>query len=250
MRILVANDDGIDAPGLRLLARAAAALSADVWIVAPERKWTAASHQLSFDRELTLARRAEREYACSGAPADCVVAALNLLFAEAPRPDLVLAGINDKRNVGEDAVYGGTNAIGREASFGGVPAIALSSDAPAARRDGDLAHLQRLLRLLWDSREQWTGGGCWLGIDLPARLPAPLVEAGIGRDKIGSAVDVVAHSGDRVRFRLRRGRPGTAGDGDENALLAAGDITVVRYRALAQDRLPQSLLAQWRFGLA
>ena len=105
MRILVCNDDGISAPGLGILARAALALDAEVWIVAPERKWTAASHQLSFDRELTLTRTGERSYACSGAPADCVVAAMTILFAGGPKPALVLAGINDKCNVAEDVVY-------------------------------------------------------------------------------------------------------------------------------------------------
>lgn len=249
MRVLVANDDGIEAPGLRLLAQAATGLSADVWIVAPERKWTAASHQLSFDRDLTLSRRGEREYVCTGSPADCVIAAMNLLFSETPRPDLVLAGVNDKRNVGEDVVYAGTNAIGREASFWGVPAIAFSRDGPASRDQGDLDHLQRVLRLLWGSRDHWIGAGCWLGVNLPARLPARLAEACIGRDKIGSAVDIVDTARDLVRFRLRRGRPGTATEGDENASLAAGNITVVRYCALGQDRLPESLLAQWHAGL-
>src|ERR1043165_2369014 len=105
MRILVSNDDGIGAPGLIALAEAARTLTADVWVVAPERKWTAASHQLSFDRVLALDRAAEREYACSGAPADCVVAAMTLLFAGGARPDLVLAGVNDKLNVAEDLAY-------------------------------------------------------------------------------------------------------------------------------------------------
>ena len=73
MRVLVCNDDGIDAPGLRVLAAAATTLTSDVWVVAPERKWTAASHQLSFDRVLTLTRVGEREYKCSGAPADCAM---------------------------------------------------------------------------------------------------------------------------------------------------------------------------------
>ena len=102
MRILIANDDGVGAPGLGLLADTARVLSSDVWIVAPERKWTAASHQLTFDRDQTLTRVGERIYACSGAPADCVVAAMSILFAGATQPDLVLAGINDKSNVGED----------------------------------------------------------------------------------------------------------------------------------------------------
>ena len=63
MRILVCNDDGIDAPGLAELARAAQCLGSDVWVVAPARKWTAASHQLSFDRDLTLTR-ARRARTC------------------------------------------------------------------------------------------------------------------------------------------------------------------------------------------
>ena len=91
-------------------------LEAEVWIVAPDRKWTAASHQLSFDRDLTLTRTGERNYACSGAPADCVVAAMTILFAGAAKPELVLAGINDKCNVAEDVAYSGTIAIAREAT--------------------------------------------------------------------------------------------------------------------------------------
>ena len=87
MRILVCNDDGIGSAGLRLLAEAARGLADDVWVVAPDRKWTAAGHQLSFDRDLTLTRTGDRTYACSGAPADCVVAAMTLLFDSASRPD-------------------------------------------------------------------------------------------------------------------------------------------------------------------
>ena len=84
MRILVANDDGIEAPGLAQLTQAARALTDDVWVVAPERKWTAASHQLTFDRDLVLRRTAERTFACTGAPADCVVAAFAILFGDRP----------------------------------------------------------------------------------------------------------------------------------------------------------------------
>jgi 5'/3'-nucleotidase SurE len=114
MRILISNDDGIAAPGLALLADAAHDLSEDVLIVAPERKWTAASHQLTFDRDQTLTRIDTNVYASSGAPADCVVAAMTVLHAA---PALVLSGVNDKQNVGEDIAYSGTTAIAREATF-------------------------------------------------------------------------------------------------------------------------------------
>ncbi|MEP6998340.1 MAG: 5'/3'-nucleotidase SurE, partial [Betaproteobacteria bacterium] len=137
MRILVSNDDGVTAPGLFQLVGAAAALDGELWVVAPDRKWTAASHQLSFDQDLVLSRVGERAYACSGAPADCVVAAMTVLFADGPRPDLVLAGINDGRNVGEDIAYSGTIAIGREAAFWGMPAICISRVKAATHRAGD-----------------------------------------------------------------------------------------------------------------
>src|SRR5581483_11888796 len=152
MRILVCNDDGATAPGIALLARAAGVLSSDVWVVGPSRKWTAASHQLTFDADLVLERLAEQVYACSGAPADCVVAAMDILFAHGPRPALVLSGINDKRNVAEDIAYSGTMAIAREASFWGIPAIALSRDPVPADRD-DTMHVARLLELLWNARD-------------------------------------------------------------------------------------------------
>ncbi|HEX8009540.1 MAG TPA: 5'/3'-nucleotidase SurE [Casimicrobiaceae bacterium] len=249
MRILVANDDGVEAPGLRLLARAALALAPDVWIVAPERKWTAASHQLSFDQDLTLRRTSDRTYACSGAPADCIVGAMTVLFVDAPKPDLVLAGINDKRNVGEDLAYSGTTAIAREASFWGVPAIALSRDRPAKPPASDLQALRRLLALLWETRARWTGEGRWLGVNLPARLPAPLVQTHTGRDKIGSTTDVLERSPDRIRYRLRRGRPGGSRPGDESAALSAGAISVVRYRWFPEDRLPERLFGEWNDAL-
>jgi 5'-nucleotidase len=249
MRILVANDDGADAPGLRLLAEASRVLASDVWIVAPERKWTAASHQLSFDRELSLTRVGERGYVCSGAPADCVVAAMTILFADGPKPDLVLAGINDKRNVGEDVAYSGTIAIAREATFWGVPAIALSRADGATQAPTDLGAVQALLRVLWRGRDAWVREGAWLSVNLPARLPARLAQARTGRDKIAEAIDIVERAGERVRYRVRRGRPGATRPGDENARLAAGETSVVRYCWFEQVPLADAVVAAWGSAL-
>ncbi|HEV8259065.1 MAG TPA: 5'/3'-nucleotidase SurE [Casimicrobiaceae bacterium] len=249
MRILVSNDDGIHSPGVRLLAQAAIAIGSEVWVVAPERKWTAASHQLSFDRELTLTRMGDRVYACSGAPADCVVAAMTVLFGGGSRPDLVLAGINDKRNVAEDSAYSGTTAIAREATFWGVPAISLSREQGETDGAGDLEALCRLLRLLWNGRADWAAEGHWLNINLPGSLPAPLIQARIGRDKIGAAADILGASPERIRYRLRRGRPGTITARDENACLDAGQISVVRYCWFAEARLPDGVFAAWQAAL-
>jgi len=248
MRILVSNDDGIGAPGLRTLVDAARTLAPDIWVVAPERKWTAASHQLSFDRVLTLTRIAESEYACSGAPADCVDAAMTLLFA-GRKPDLVLAGVNDKINVAEDLAYSGTMAIAREATFWGVPAIGISRDAAGAPAAADSGAIANLLRVLWERRTQWSGPGLWLSLNLPARLPAPLVQARIGRDKIGAACETLESTAESFAFRLARGRPGTSTDGDERAVVAAGGIALVRHGWSAEAPIPAATVEAWGVAL-
>ena len=249
MRILVGNDDGIAAPGLAELAAAAAALGGELWVVAPERKWTAASHQLSFDQDLTLSRVGERAYACSGAPADCIVAAMTVLFADGPKPGLVLAGINDGRNVAEDIAYSGTLAIAREASFWGVPAISISRVKSASDRTGDGAALRALLRVLWETRDDWTGDGRWLAVNLPAVLPAPIIQAAIGHDKIASASDVVERTTDRIRYRLRRGRAYGSHAGDENTAIDAGNIVIVRHAWADAAALPEGLVDSWNRSL-
>ncbi|HEY2863792.1 MAG TPA: 5'/3'-nucleotidase SurE [Casimicrobiaceae bacterium] len=249
MRILVGNDDGITAPGLSQLVGAAAALDGERWVVAPDRKWTAASHQLSFDRELVLSRVGERAYACSGAPADCIVAAMTVLFADGGKPDLVLAGINDGRNVAEDIAYSGTLAIGREATFWGVPAICISRVKSATPGSGDDAAVGALLRILWDTRVHWAGDGHWLAVNLPAKLPASIVTASIGRDKIATGSEVVERTPERIRYRLRRGRAHTSVRGDENAAIDAGKIVIVRHGWAESAALGRDLIDSWNRSL-
>lgn len=249
MRILVANDDGIATPGLFQLADAARVLDGETWIVAPARKWTAASHQLSFDQDLSLARVGARAYACSGAPADCVVAAMTVLFADDAKPDLVLAGVNDGRNVAEDIAYSGTLAIGREATFWGIPAISLSRvKAPTPGPDDD-ATLCALLQTLWQTRSEWAVDRAWLSVNLPAALPARIVQARVGHDKIATASDVVERSAERIRYRLRRGRANASVAGDENAAIDAGSIAVVRHRWSDASPLAESLVETWNRAL-
>jgi len=250
MRILVCNDDGIQAPGLQILRAAARTVSPDVWLVAPERKWTAASHQISFDRDLTLTRVGDQEYACSGAPADGVIAAMTLLLADGPRPDLVLAGLNDKINVAEDIAYSGTMAIAREATFWGIPAIGLSRDEVVPPEPSAPDAIGALLRVLWEARAQWSDAGHWLSLNLPAQLPAPIVQARVGRDKIGAACATLERTPERVTFRLVRGRPGTMGEGDERTVVSAGAIALVRHSWLAGVApMPQAIVDGWNRAL-
>jgi 5'-nucleotidase len=242
MRILISNDDGIDAPGIVFLAAAAAALSNDIWIVAPERKWTAASHQLSFDCDLTLTRKSHQTYASSGSPADGVVAAMAVLFKDDTKPDLVISGVNDGRNAGEDAAYSGTLAIAREATFWGIPGIGFSRTKDGAMGAPEVAALAALLKNLWRTKDSWLRDGHWLSVNLPKALPAPVAAARIGRDKIARQADVISTDRDKTVWRIKRGRPHTSTTGDENTLIDAGTIAIGRHGWIGFDPVEEAVI--------
>ena len=124
-RILVTNDDGIGAQGLRILARIARALSPDVWVVAPEVEQSAASHSLTVRTPLRVNRLAARRFAVSGTPTDCVLVAVGQILGQRP-PDLVLSGINQGGNLAEDISHSGTVAAAMQAAVMGIPGIAFS----------------------------------------------------------------------------------------------------------------------------
>ena len=125
MRILVTNDDGIHAPGLGVAERIAAALSDDVWVVAPETDQSGVSHSLSLNDPLRLREVEARRFAIKGTPTDCVIMGLRHVLRDV-RPDLVLSGVNRGQNVAEDVTYSGTVAGAMEGTILGVPSIALS----------------------------------------------------------------------------------------------------------------------------
>jgi 5'-nucleotidase len=124
-RILVTNDDGINAPGLRVLEKIARELSRDVWVVAPELEQSGAGHSLTLRRPLEVRRISDRRFAVDGTPTDCVLVAVNHLI-DGRKPDLVLSGINRGSNMGEDVTYSGTVAAAMEATLLDIRAIAMS----------------------------------------------------------------------------------------------------------------------------
>lgn len=123
MRILVSNDDGYSAPGIAALARELSQF-ADVLVVAPERDRSGASNSLTLDRPLFARTAATGFQYINGTPTDCVHLAITGLMPA--KPDLVVAGINDGANLGEDTIYSGTVAAATEGYLLGVPAIAFS----------------------------------------------------------------------------------------------------------------------------
>ncbi|MCY4178809.1 MAG: stationary phase survival protein SurE, partial [Litoreibacter sp.] len=128
MRILITNDDGINAPGLEVLsaiAQAVAGPDGEVWTVAPAFEKSGVAHCINYAHPTMIAQMGKRRFAAEGAPADCVLAGLHDVMADAP-PDLILSGVNKGNNSAENTVYSGTIGACMEAALQGVQSIAMS----------------------------------------------------------------------------------------------------------------------------
>mgnify|MGYP003456060223 FL=1 len=123
MRILISNDDGYLAPGIIALAEALAPV-AEIVVVAPDSNRSGASNSLSLDRPLSMTRAGNGFYFVNGTPTDCVHIALTGMLDY--RPDLIVSGINNGQNMGDDTLYSGTVAAATEGFLFGIPAIAFS----------------------------------------------------------------------------------------------------------------------------
>ena len=125
MRILLTNDDGVNAAGLKVLEKIARLFSDDVWIVAPTEEQSGAGHSLTLTRPVRLRKLGERRFCVAGTPTDSVMMAIAHIMKDDP-PDLVLSGVNRGANLGEDVTYSGTVSAAMEGALAGIPSIALS----------------------------------------------------------------------------------------------------------------------------
>jgi len=189
-RILVSNDDGINAPGLKILVKVARALSRDVWVVAPEAEQSGAAHSLTLRRPLQVRRIGPRRFAVDGTPTDCVLVAINHLVT-GRKPDLVLSGINRGANLGEDVTYSGTIAAAMEATLLGIPAIALSQlrNGQNVRWQTAEHHAPKVIRRL--TSFAW-GPDVLMNVNFP-NLPAQQVKAArmVKQGRRSSSIEVL-----------------------------------------------------------
>jgi 5'-nucleotidase len=132
MRILITNDDGVHAHGLKVLERIARKLGDEVFVVAPESDQSGVAHSLSLNNPMRLREVGPRHFAVQGTPTDCVIMGVRRLLIDAP-PDLILSGVNRGQNIAEDVTYSGTIAAAMEGALLGVPSIALSQCYGGAR---------------------------------------------------------------------------------------------------------------------
>ncbi|TXD42205.1 5'/3'-nucleotidase SurE [Xanthomonas campestris] len=124
MRVLVSNDDGVDAPGIQILAEALRRAGHEVMVVAPDRDRSGASNSLTLDVPIRTRRIDAQTCAVAGTPTDCVHLALTGMLDY--DPDIVVSGINNSANLGDDVIYSGTVSAAMEGRFLGLPAVAVS----------------------------------------------------------------------------------------------------------------------------
>jgi 5'-nucleotidase len=170
--LLLSNDDGVFATGLRAMQRALEAI-ADVIVVAPAEEQSAKSHSLTFTRPLRHRVLDENVHSVDGTPADCIYIALFREGLLPRRPDLVVSGINHGHNLGTDTFYSGTVAAAREAALRGVPALA-ASHAPGGDYDDAARVVRSLVAKLLEAEPR---PGVLLNVNLPQKLPGLGVRA-------------------------------------------------------------------------
>lgn len=250
-RVLLTNDDGIDAPGLAVLTEIAAHLAEEVWTVAPAFDQSGTSHSISLHEPLRLTQHGERRFSVSGTPGDAVAMGLRHVLADAP-PELILSGVNRGGNIGVETVFSGTVGAAMTAMLLGVPAIALSQtfrdrhNVPwdTARRLGPDV-LRRLLALPAQT-------GVCLNVNFPAVPPDQAGPLTVTRQGPGLLNNVVVQRGTDPRgldyfwLQLQRGQRENPAD-SETAAVARGAISVT---PLGFERTVDSAYARLRESLS
>jgi 5'-nucleotidase len=121
--ILITNDDGVSSQGIKTLSKTLESIG-DVYIVAPETEQSAVAHSLTLHRPLKFEKINNKTYSINGTPTDCIIIGVNKLLPQ--KPDIIVSGINDGSNLGDDITYSGTVAAAIEGTLLGIPSIAIS----------------------------------------------------------------------------------------------------------------------------
>lgn len=255
MRILITNDDGINAPGLEVVAQIAEELAGpegEVWTVAPAFEQSGVAHAISYTHPMMIAKLGHRRFAAEGSPADCVLAAVYDVLQGA-KPDLVLSGVNRGNNSAENALYSGTLGGAMEAALQGLPAIALSQflgpetegladPFEAARRHG-AAIVRRLLdHGLWDQDDY----RLFYNVNFPP-VPADRVRGhrvapqGFRRDTSFGVEPHLSPSGRRFLWIRGGAQQSPTAPGTDAAVNLEGFVSITPMRAdlTAHDRLAE-----------
>lgn len=247
MRILIANDDGYLAPGLAALVRAMEGLG-EIEVIAPEQNASGTSNSLTLNRPLSVFKGANGFQVVNGTPSDCVHVALTGLLPW--RPDLVLSGINNGANMGDDTLYSGTVAAAMEGFLFGIPAIAFS------QVEKGWAHLEAAAataRAVVDEvlRHPPMTGPWLLNVNIPNRADAvslPRAVVRLGRRHASQPVICQTNPrGDPIYWIGPAGDAREEGEGTDFHAAAHGQVSIT---PLQVDLTDHARLALWRSSLA
>ena len=183
MRLLLSNDDGIDSEGLAAL-HAELSKFAEVWVVAPDREQSAASHAITLARPLRIKERRPHWFEVDGTPTDCVYVAVNHLMKDA-RPSVVCSGINHGPNLGNDVLYSGTVAAAMEGAVLGLSSIAFSS---CGRENGFAEPARFAARLAQEVSARPLPGKTLLNVNFPANPTDRFQVTRLGKRTYGQTV--------------------------------------------------------------
>ena len=246
MRILIANDDGYLAPGLAALVQAMQGLG-QIDVIAPEQNASGTSNALTLNRPLTVHRAANGFQYINGTPSDSVHVALTGLLPE--RPDLVLSGINNGANMGDDTLYSGTVAAAMEGFLFGIPSIAFSQ---AEKGWGQLDAAAAVARAVVEQvlalpRSQWP----WLlNVNIPNRADAlslPRLITRLGRRHASQAViQQTSPRGETIYWIGPAGDVREAGEGTDFHATASGCVSIT---PLQVDLTDHAAVSGWRNAL-
>ena len=246
-RILLTNDDGIEAPGLAILERIAGELAREIWVVAPEHDQSGVSHAVSLHHPIRVSERGLRRYAITGTPGDCAVMGACHLMPEAPQ--LLLSGVNRGANLGLETVFSGTVGGAMTGMLLGIPSIALSQASTdrtnvcwetAAALGADA--VRRLVAIGW-------GAATCLNVnfpDVPAEEAGPMTLARQGPGLI-QGLRVETRTDPRgLNYHWVSFRRGPRDQGPESDVeaLHAGKIVVTPLRYDRTDETAYAMLAK------
>jgi len=242
-RILITNDDGIHAEGIKALEAALAPLG-EVFVVAPEAEMSGASHSLTLARPLRIRRIDDHHWTVDGTPTDCVVMALNKILPPDMPPDICCSGINHGPNLGDDASYSGTVAGAMEATILGVPGIAFSL---AVSREPDFRQSASVAALITEKAlSVGLPNGTLLNVNVPRGVPSG---TRITTQGFKTARPVISEHTDprgKLYYWIGEVRNGFRAEGGTDfEAVDAGLVSVTPMRADLTDHSSLSLLDDW-----
>jgi 5'-nucleotidase len=236
MKILISNDDGYFAPGLNILAEHLAKI-ADITVVAPERNRSGASNSLTLDRPLSVKKASNGFFYVNGTPTDCVHIALTGLMDS--MPDMVISGINDGANMGDDTIYSGTVAAAMEGFLLDIPSIAVSMSQHNA------THFESAARVIIELVQHYQQHGFPSSMLLNEKIHRSMVTRLGKRHKAEPVIKLKTPRNETVYWVGAAGHPNDGGEGTDFYAIENNFVSITPIQVDLTDHTKLLGLRDW-----